>query len=350
MDCIEKWPGIELNRRNVEGEISLGLFAMVLGALGAFMVSRYGCRLGLLDHPTTRSSHSRARAKGGGIGIAVAFLVTAIVLEFPAAFWLPLVAMAGLSLRGDQVEISPKLRLPAQFILIGILVVGTSEGIYRDIRGIFIASFWILFITGTANFYNFMDGIDGIAGISGVIGFGLLAFDKYKDQPEVGLLAACMSLSCLGFLPFNLPRARVFMGDVGSILLGATFAGLVYLGSRTVLDFICMVAFLFPFFADELTTMIIRLQAGESLTKAHRRHVYQLLANGRQIPHWRVSLAYGFFQLLVGLSVLFCKPLGIAVMMAVLATWFGLFVMGGYYVRREEKRKQETGSIKNSRS
>lgn len=319
----------------MEFEIILGLFVIALGALGAFLVSRFGWRLGLIDQPSARSSHSHETPKGGGIGMAAAFLLTAVVLDMPIAFWLPLGVLAGLSLRGDQVEISPKLRLLMQFVLMGILVIGTGEGIFQDMPRILIALFWIVFIVGTANFYNFMDGINGIAGISGVIGFGLLAFATYKNQPEVGLLAACMALACLGFLPFNLPRARVFMGDGGSILLGSVFAGLVCLASRTFLDFLCMTSFLFPFYADELTTMIVRLRAGESLTQAHRRHIYQLLANEHQIPHWRVSAGYGLFQLLIGISVLLSKSLGIAVVLTVLASWFGLFVASSYYLRRK---------------
>ncbi len=139
---------------------------------------------------------------------------------------------------------------------------GHAQGFYQDIPRILIALFWIVFIVGTANFYNFMDGINGIAGISGAVGFGLLAFVTYNTQSEIGLLAACMALTCLGFLPFNLPRARVFMGDVGSILLGSVFAGLVYLSSSTLLDFLCLASFLFLFYADELTTMIVRLCSG----------------------------------------------------------------------------------------
>ena len=317
----------------MEREITLGLFAIVLGALGAFMVSRFGCRLGLVDQPTTRSSHSRATPKGGGVGMAAAFLVTAVGLQLPIAFWLPLGIMAGLSLRGDQVEISPKLRLPAQFVLIGILVMGTGGGISQGIPRIFMILFWIIFIVGTANFYNFMDGINGIAGISGAVGLGLLAFATYKDHPEAGLLTACMALACLGFLPFNLPRARVFMGDVGSIVLGGVFAGLVYLASHTLLDFLCMASFLFPFYVDELTTMFVRLRDGENLTQPHRRHIYQLLANERKIPHWQVSLGYGFMQLLVGVSVLITRKFGVEVVIAVLTSWFFLFVLGGYFVR-----------------
>ena len=267
--------------------------------------------------------------------MVVVFLVTAVVLDMPIAFWLPLGAMAGLSLRGDQVEISPKLRLPMHFILMGILVMGTRASLYPDIPRLFIALFWIIFIVGTANFYNFMDGINGIAGISGVVGFGLLAFVTFKDQPKIGLVATCMALACLGFLPFNLPRARVFMGDVGSILLGGVFAGLVYLASRTPLDFLCMISFLFPFYADELTTMVVRLRAGENPIQAHRRHIYQLLANERQIPHWRISGGYGFFQFLVGVSAITSKALGFAAMLAVLISWIVLFVIGGFYVRRK---------------
>jgi len=168
----------------MEFEIILGLLAIALGALGAFLVSLCGWRLGLIDRPSARSSHSRPTPKGGGIGLAAAFMVTAVCLQLPLAFWLPLGLLAGLSLCGDKVEISPKLRLLGQFVLMGILVIGTGEGIFQDMPRILIALFWIVFIVGTANFFNFMDGINGIAAISGAVGFGLLAFAAYKNQPE----------------------------------------------------------------------------------------------------------------------------------------------------------------------
>lgn len=319
-------------------EITLGLIAIGLSVFGAFMISRFGYRLRLIDKPNIRSSHSHETPKGGGIGIAAAFLVTAVVLDMPIVFWLPIGVMAALSLCGDRVEISPKLRLPVQLFLMGILVFGAGVGIAHNFTRILIALFWILFIVGTANFFNFMDGINGIAGISGMVGFGLLAFATYRSQHEIGLLAICMALACVGFLPFNLPRARVFMGDVGSIALGGVFAGLVYLVSRSVLDFLCMAAFLFPFYADELTTMIVRLRAGENLTKAHRSHIYQLLANERKIPHWKISVSYGFFQLLIGLNVILCKTWGVGAVITVLAFWFVVFFVGSGYVRNARKK------------
>ena len=82
----------------------------------------------------------------------------------------------------------------------------------------------------------------------------------------------------------------VFMGDIGSILLGSVFVGLIWLAAEGVLDFVCMPVF--PFYVDELTTVFIRLKGGENLTKPHRRHYYQLLANEKGIAHWKVSVGY----------------------------------------------------------
>jgi Fuc2NAc and GlcNAc transferase len=156
-----------------------------------------------------------------------------------------------------------------------------------------------VFIVGTVNYYNFMDGINGIAGITGVVGFGLLGWFAAVEGADPGIIAlcVCLGLACLGFLPFNMPKARVFMGDVGSILLGFVFAGMVVWLSKSVLDFLCLANFLFPFYADELTTLVVRLKDGDKLTKPHRKHLYQLLANERGIAHWKESVGYGVLQL-----------------------------------------------------
>ena len=314
------------------------LTALALGAAGAFAVSLFGSRLGLLDHPKARSSHSKAIAKGGGIGIAAAFLVTALRAPLPPAFWLPLTILAGLALLGDIVEIPPRLRLPGQVVLAGIVVAGAAGGFSPGPAGILKDLGWIVFIVGTANFYNFMDGIDGIAGITGAVAFGLLAVETAAARPEIGLLAACMASACLGFLPFNLPRARVFMGDVGSILLGAAFAGLVFLASRTWTDVLCLSSLLLPFYADELGTMFVRLRSGEDLTRPHRRHVYQLLANEWGLPHGRIAAGYGLLQIAAAVSVLAVKRSGPAAAAAVAAAWLGLFILGGAWIRRRTAR------------
>lgn len=193
-----------------------------------------------------------------------------------------------------------------------------------------------IFVVGTANYYNFMHGINGVAAITGIVGFGLLALSNFFSggDKSFAVLSVCIALSCPGFLPFNMPKARVFMGDVGSIFLGFIFAGMVVVLSKSLLDFICLAAFLFPFYSDELTTMAVRLRDGENLPRPHRRHLYQLLANERGIAHWKISVGYGLFQLVVGISVLLLKPFGILIILALLGVYSGAFIVVSSTIRK----------------
>jgi len=120
---------------------------------------------------------------------------------------------------------------------------------------------------------------------------------------------------------------------VGSILLGFTFAGMVAWLSKGPLDFICLAAFLFPFYADELTTMAVRIRDGENLLRAHRRHLYQLLANEKGVSQWKISVGYGMLQLVVGVTVLLLKPFGGIMILPILMTYFAGFVMVSYFIR-----------------
>ena len=147
------------------------------------------------------------------------------------------------------------------------------------------------------------------------------------------ILSTCIAFSCLGFLPFNFPKAKVFMGDVGSILLGFVFAALVVMISKGLLDFLCLAGFLFPFYTDELITMTVRIKHGENLLKAHRRHFYQILANEMGIAHWKVSAGYGLFQLIVGLSILGARPYGILPVLILLSFFFSAFILANYIIR-----------------
>jgi len=301
-----------------------------LGGAGAWFIARFAFRFGLIDIPNERSSHEIPIPipKGGGVGILVAFVLSSYALKVPTNFWLPASLLALVSLYGDRFEISPKIRLTVQFAAALFLLL-TSCPPYFNPQSFLYPILLSVFVVGTANFYNFMDGINGIAGITGMIGFGLLAFyaSFYEFNASLAALAICMSFACLGFLPFNMPKARVFMGDVGSILLGFVFAGIVVLISKTFLDIITYAAFLFPFYADELTTMMIRIREGERLSQPHRRHLYQLLANEYQISHWKVSFGYGFFQLIIGISVIIIKKIGIMAVVSALVFYFCAFTL-----------------------
>lgn len=311
------------------------ILSIFLGVTGACAVSQFGGKLGLLDCPNERSSHHAPTLRGGGIGILAAFLLSATVADISIFFWLPISLLSILAFWGDRMDLSPKLRLNAQLFLMEILVLGAVQLPSNPLWFLPWVLFWTLFIVGTANFYNFMDGINGIAGITGIVGFGLLAVCIFltDGQDWFFTIATCISFSCLGFLPLNMPKAKVFMGDGGSILLGSAFAGLVFLTSKTLLDFVCMASFLFPFYADELTTMFVRLRDGESLTQPHRRHVYQLLANEKGIPHWQISAGFGLLQLVVGASAILLRPYGVVAVFTLLILCFITFTTVSLYLR-----------------
>src|SRR4030042_200809 len=314
--------------------IVLYIICLAFGGAGALVVARLGNRFSLLDVSNQRSSHEGIVPKGGGIGLLTTFVLASVILKMSLAFWLPATVLALFSLLGDRIEISPKIRLPIQFIAALIFVVLSA---FSFELSAFYLIFFTVFIVATSNWYNFMDGINGIAAITGIVAFGLLAaFNVLSGgDSRFSVLSICIALSCLGFLPFNMPQAKGFMGDVGSILLGFVFAAIVVILSKSFLDFVCLAALLFPFYADEFVTMAVRIKDGENLLKAHRRHFYQLLANEMGIDHWKISVGYGILQLVVGVGVLLIRPLGIFAVITLFVIFFGGFIWANYFVREK---------------
>ena len=269
------------------------------------------------------------------MGILFAFIFASFVLEMPLTLWLPSTIIALFSLFGDRIEIQPKYRLLVQFICTFCFIIPVRLLTFSFQPSMLSIFFLIIFIVGTANWYNFMDGINGIASITAIVGFGLLAFFIHISGGDnrFTILSISIVFSCLGLLPFNFPKAKIFMGDVGSIFLGFVFACMVVILSKDLLEFLCLVSFLFPFYSDELITMAVRINDGENLFEPHRRHFYQLLANEMKIDHWKISVGYGIVQLLIGLSILFAKHFGILIMLSLIVLYFNGAVWVNYILR-----------------
>jgi Fuc2NAc and GlcNAc transferase len=298
----------------------LYISSLLTGCLGAFAIKYFADRFSLMDWPCERSSHIKPTPKGGGIGILATFVFVCLVSKITVAFWIPAAFLASFSFVGDKFELSPRARLLIQFAAAWTVVQFADVGL----QGSFISSLFLtLFIVGTANCYNFMDGIDGIAGMTGTVGYGLLAFYIWFSGPDLNYsrLSICIALSCLGFLPFNIPKAKVFMGDVGSILLGFVYSAVIVKTSRDLTEFLCLAGCLFPFFADEILTMARRVTNRENLLRPHRKHLYQILANEMGISHWKISAGYVFLQTVIGVSSLFAKPFGMLPLLAVLGAF-----------------------------
>jgi len=321
----------------------LTIASLALGGAGAWLVARWGSGFGLLDKANHRSSHKGVVPKGGGIGILAAFLLASWVLGLPVLFWVCAGLISLLSLYGDRREIPPKVRLGIQILgSIGLLF-GLFYWEGRGWSVYLLIPFYAVFIAGTANYYNFMDGINAIAGVTGVVAFGLIALFaglSGGSDPFI-ILAVCMGLACMGFLPFNMPKARVFMGDVGSVMLGFVYAGLMVGLSYSLNDFMVLCAFLFPFYADELTTLYVRIREdgerkkiADMLMKPHRRHLYQLLANEMGVAHWKVSVGYGALQLVVGIGALALRGYGNLAVLVFLGFCFATFGITSSFIRR----------------
>lgn len=305
-----------------------------LGVLGAVLMSRFGHILLSMDYPKERSSHFIPVPRGGGIGILAAFVLTGLVLRVPLNLWLPVSCLSLFGFVMDKKELPAVFRLLIQFAIVCWMVTGLAlplTGIGRFVLFIF----FVIYIAGTANFYNFMDGINGIAGLTGMAAFSLLALFAGLQGLGYVFSVLCFSLvfACAGFLPWNMPKARVFMGDGGSLLLGSAFAWLTVLVSKNALDFITAAAFLFPFYADEAVTMFLRIRQGDDLTQSHRKHLYQILANEMGISHWKISVVYALFQFIIGGSVLLMRPRGFFFVLGLLLFDFALFIVLNIFLR-----------------
>lgn len=289
------------------------VLSFALGCLGSAGAVKWGRQLALMDRPSERSSHTSSTPKGGGIGILLACLFFGALADVSLFVLVPAAGISVIGFIGDRYDINPKIRLGLQLCAAIMFLYGhyghlaamagaeSHDGI--KVFGVFL--FWLLFIAGTANFYNFMDGINGIAGITAIIAFSFLGgYGWLNGKSEALILFSFVIVSaCAGFLPWNFPSARVFMGDVGSLLLGFLFAALVFLFADSPSEFILMVSFLLPFYADEIITMAERLKDGISLTRPHRSHLYQVLVNEFGWSHCSVAVGYGLLQFLSGIVV-----------------------------------------------
>ena len=314
------------------------LVGLLLSVPCCILVPRYLTRAGFLDLPGKRSSHARPTPKGGGVGLVLAFVWAALGAGLAPFYWLPLVVLAIMSFANDLRSISAGGRLAAQF-LTALFVLGGALWTGQAAWPMFLLFPALFFVVATTNCYNFMDGINGMAGITAVVAFVCLLF--FSLAPDSSLFYPLMAVmgALLGFLPFNLPRARLFMGDVGSIFLGFLFAVCVCLLARSWTEFFVFASFLFPFYADEAVTVAERLWRRESLLVPHRRHMYQFLANERGIAHWKVSAAYGSIQMFVALLAVQAAAYGFWMVLGIDVLLLLLWAFAHYALKRNFEYK-----------
>jgi len=320
--------------------------SLMLGAFGAWSVIRVAGGYGLIDHPGHRSSHIRPTPKGGGVGILLAFAAISLLVDIPASLWIPVVLVSLVGLLGDRIDLSMTGRFALQFVCALVAIFGQDFQLDQLVPD---SPLWgligVVFVVGTANTFNFMDGINGMAGITAILAFGLLTIyglTMATPQPYI-VLNLSIVFACIGFLPFNLPQAKVFMGDTGSVMLGFLFAIMVWKTDPTLLGVLTGATFLFLVYADTISTIAIRYVQGDDILVPHRRHLYQVAVNEIGLPHWLVATAYGGVQLLIGLLALVLHGGGVVAVVCGLIVLGSIFVLTSVVVRRRADRLQASG-------
>ena len=300
------------------------LFCAGLALVSALMV-RAMISARVMDRPDARKAHANPTPKGGGVGIVMAFMLGIAVLYGTATFAriadpyfrgviLAAGAIAVVSFIDDMRDWPFAIKLAAQLLAASAAIAsGLWISVFRlpligavDVGwlGIPLTVAWLLFAT---NAMNFIDGLNGLAAGTALVACVFLAIIAAQQEGWFVYFAALLLAAGLaGFLPFNFPRARIFMGDVGSQFCGFILAVLGVAAARfgsIEQSFLIVPMLLAGVLYDVAFTLLRRLLAGERLTQAHRGHLYQI-AHRAGIDARLVSALHWGFAALGGLAAL----------------------------------------------
>jgi UDP-GlcNAc:undecaprenyl-phosphate/decaprenyl-phosphate GlcNAc-1-phosphate transferase len=313
-------------------------------------------RLGLIDRPNARSSHVTPVIRGGGLAMAGGLALAALFSApfggiVTTAMLLGAFVIGAVSFRDDIKSVGPAIRFGCHSLAAcAILFVIRISNLWEPMKGplllpaaaaVCLLSF--LWIVGYTNAFNFMDGINGLAaGQAMVTGFGMAiiggqALHDYQSAPVLWSLA--IGSSALGFLPHNFPRARMFMGDVGSAPLGFCLAVItlwfiVDLGPWLALPLLLLHA---NFVLDTGITLFRRILRGERWHEPHREHFYQRLIRAGKSHSFVTRLEMGMQIGVLALMYFYLGadlPRKAALTALILLGWLAFFACSEFTFRK----------------
>ena len=305
-------------------------------------------RMGVIDVPNSRSSHTRPVIRGVGLAPLLAVVVGYAILLFgtrDSAQLTVLLVILGVSLaagllglvedfRGLPVVVRAGIQLAIGLVGAGVITANVDGSGWALLA-------YALAIAAYINVTNFMDGVNGISGLHGVVvGVTYATLGVIVEAPWLTVAGLILALAFAGFLPWNLIRGGMFLGDVGSYLLGG---GIAIVAVAALAHGVLAVAVLSPiviYLADAGVTLVRRVFRGERWFEAHRSHVYQRLTD-LGLSHVQVasivataSACTGGLGLLVALSPVFW--FGAVFLMVVVVT--GYFLLGTALGRMRQYR------------
>ncbi len=314
---------------------------LILSFIITFFYRKIAIKKSILDIPNDRSSHSIPTPRGGGLAIVIAFYVGLAWLFFnneieKKLFYALLVGLilVIVGLLDDVISLSPVLRFAIQTltVIIAIYILGGLNkfdlGFFMIEAKIILSILAVIGIIWFINLYNFIDGIDGYASMQAIFVAGALFFLTKS------MTALLLTFATLGFLPWNWQRAKIFMGDVGSTLLGfvlAIFA--IYYQNTSEISIVHWLILTSLFWFDATITLFRRWKNKEKLSQAHRKHSYQRLVQSG-FSHQKVTLI-GLAINIILFLIVFAFQTGFNIMLG-----FGLclIIQFGYSLFVEKKK------------
>ncbi len=296
-------------------------WSCLLAALLSALVVRGMIRLAVMDVPGGRSAHDRPVPRGGGAGAVLVVLLglpslvpplsggrvpvgTVVLLDVATALLAAVSWLDDLRQLGYRAKLSAQLgaaALAVAAVLVGLPVPPTPFLLWP---GAAVAFCWLVFVT---NAVNFIDGINGLAaGSIALCGLFAALLGWRTGAPVVVASGLMLASGLIGFLPFNYPRARIFLGDVGSQvcgLLAGTLSLLLFPAGGWSMTGLAVPLVLAGILWDVLFTLCRRLLAGERLTQAHRGHLYQVATRSGVPAAGVTAIHWGFAAWGGGLSL-----------------------------------------------
>ena len=308
---------------------------LAAGFAGAWAALGYARRRALVDLPGERRSHAVPTPRGGGAAIAVVLVLATAWLAWRAPGYLPLLAGFGtgvalVSLVGwldDHRPLSAWLRLGVHVVAGGLFAAGT----WLQWGDALVAMVAFGATVGLVNVWNFMDGIDGLAATQALLVSAIPV--ALAGMPGLALGLA-LGAATLGFLPWNFPRARLFLGDVGSGALGFAVGGLVAMATAAAGPRALVLALLplSAFLVDAGLTLGSRMWRRERWWQPHVSHAFQCAA--RRHGHVPVTLGYAAWTSLAMAAAFALRDVAVTSVSIALLPWYGSGSVAWWLLRR----------------
>lgn len=313
------------------------LLTFAVALLGTGLIHKLFFWMKFLDYPNERSSHTIPKPSGGGIAILVAIGISLIIFELDKVFLPPgtklifimAIIIGAISLLDDIKGLSPLSRLFFQILCISFTIVNielpnsiTLKPLPEWVQLFFVGMFWLWFM----NLYNFMDGIDAITSVETSFICLSIIFLSFISLSPPSLIApaAIITAASSGFLVWNWPPSKLFLGDAGSVPLGFLVGWLLI---EVFFSGYWVVAMILPgyYLADATLTLMNRLWQGKNIWRSHQEHFYQRAFLGG-LSHSAIVMRLIFVNLLLlSISAMLAREYPILALLAAIVL-IGLFL------------------------